>query len=472
VVHCFIHNYYNLKGGKVVFRKIALTIGLFFLCTTYAISQNTSEKLKVVTTLFPTYDFAKQIGKDKVDVTLLLPPGVESHAFEPRPKDIVKINKADVFVYTGKYMEPWAEDFLDGASGAKLAIVDSSTGIELMDESDHDEHGEDDHGGEYAFEWAGAFKLSAGEYVWTFSKVDGGYADPMMKMVFLSGGFDGDKAIEDQEETAENLLKSQSAAKRVHGEVLTPSKSNAYQLTFDPARNVTEFRVVIEKTGLYAFFTEHMPFEFETDEHFLKDTGGHDIEPVAQEPDTGHHHHHHHGGKDPHIWVDLGHTQKMVDTIARAFAKKDPNNKDFYLSNAAAYNTKLAALDTRFRETLSTCKHKTIIYGGHFAFGYFAKRYDLNHESPYEGFSPNAEPSPKAIAELIDKVKASGIKYIYHEELLDPKVARTVAEETGVKLELLHGAHNVSKDELKSGLTFLDIMEANYDKLRVGLACQ
>jgi zinc transport system substrate-binding protein len=73
----------------------------FFLCVSCAFAQNNTGRLKVVTTLFPTYDFARQIGGDKVDVTLLLPPGVESHAFEPKPQDIVRIGKADIFIYTG-----------------------------------------------------------------------------------------------------------------------------------------------------------------------------------------------------------------------------------------------------------------------------------------------------------------------------------------------------------------------------------
>lgn len=454
-------------------RKITLSIGLFFLCITCAMAQNTSEKLKVMTTLFPTYDFANQVGKDKVDVTFLLPPGIEAHAFAPTPKDIVTIKKADVFVYTGKYMEPWAEDILKGITNDNLVVVDSSRGIELMDEADHDDHHADGHGGGHAFEWAGAFRLAPGVYTWTFAKVDGDYADPKMKMIVFSSHLDGVAAIEDQEEKAEGLLESHDSIEKVHGDKLSSNENKAYQLVFDPNRNITEYRIVIEKEGVYTFFTEHMPFEFEADEHFFKNADRHDVEPIAQEPDAGHHHHHHHhGGKDPHIWVDLGHTQKMVDTIAQAFAKKDPGNKQFYFKNAAAYKTKLAALDTGFRETLSTCKYKTIIYGGHFAFGYFAKRYGLTHESPYPGFSPNAEPSPKAIAELISKMRASGQKYIYYEELIEPKVARIIAEETGATLELLHGAHNVSNKELKSGITFLDIMEDNLQKLKVGLECQ
>jgi len=64
------------------------------------------------------------------------------------------------------------------------------------------------------------------------------------------------------------------------------------------------------------------------------------------------------------------------------------------------------------------------------------------------------------------------MKYIYYEEMLDPRVANMIAQETGAKLELLHGAHNVSKDDLKKGVTFLDLMEANLAKLKVGMECQ
>ena len=64
------------------------------------------EKIKIIATLFPQYDFAKQIGGDKVEVSLLLTPGTETHTYEPTPQDIINVNKADLYIYTGKYMEP------------------------------------------------------------------------------------------------------------------------------------------------------------------------------------------------------------------------------------------------------------------------------------------------------------------------------------------------------------------------------
>src|SRR5574341_754052 len=89
-------------------------------------------KLTVVTTLFPLYDFVKNVGREKVEVSLLLPPGVEPHSFEPKPDDVVRVSKADVFIYTNKFMEPWAEDILRGVGRTELLVVDSSRGAAFL----------------------------------------------------------------------------------------------------------------------------------------------------------------------------------------------------------------------------------------------------------------------------------------------------------------------------------------------------
>jgi len=97
------------------------------------------EKIKIVATLFPQYDFARQIVKNRADVIFLLPPGVESHTYEPAPADIMEINNADVFIYTGKYMEQWAEKIISGRENKKLKVVDVSRNIVLSKDEDEDE---------------------------------------------------------------------------------------------------------------------------------------------------------------------------------------------------------------------------------------------------------------------------------------------------------------------------------------------
>jgi zinc transport system substrate-binding protein len=150
----------------------------------------------------------------------------------------------------------------------------------------------------------------------------------------------------------------------------------------------------------------------------------------------------------------------------------DPGNGVFYRENSRRYIEKLDQFDSETSKILQGCRLKTIVSGGHFAFGPFAKRYGLKAVSPFKGYSPNGQPSPRAIAGLVDTIRKTGSRVIFHEELVQPKVARVVAEETGVKLLLLHGIHNVSRDELQRGETWLSLMKKNVENLRQGLQCR
>lgn len=101
-----------------------------------------SGKLQVVATLFPQYDFARRVAGDRAQVTMLLPPGVESHSFDPTPADLVTMQKTDLFLYTGAQMETWAGNLLPSLPEHTM-VVDLSQGIELSGESHED--GSDDH---------------------------------------------------------------------------------------------------------------------------------------------------------------------------------------------------------------------------------------------------------------------------------------------------------------------------------------
>ncbi len=94
-------------------------------------TENTGKPV-ITATLFPQYDFAKQIVKDRAVVVMLLPPGAESHTYEPSPADILKIGKSDMFIYTGRYMEQWAEKIIDANKSENIVTVDVSEGIELI----------------------------------------------------------------------------------------------------------------------------------------------------------------------------------------------------------------------------------------------------------------------------------------------------------------------------------------------------
>ena len=95
-------------------------------------------KMQIVTTLFPLYDMARFIGAGNADVILLMPPGVEPHSYEPKPSDAVKINEADIFIFTGKFMEPWAQDVIKSLDSKNLTIIDASRGTRMISAVFHD----------------------------------------------------------------------------------------------------------------------------------------------------------------------------------------------------------------------------------------------------------------------------------------------------------------------------------------------
>lgn len=80
----------------------------------------------------------KKWGGDKVNVTLLLPPGTESHTYEPTPKDMVNINNSNVFIYTGEEMEPWASNLIAGARD-NINVLDLSTIVTLINTEEFEE---------------------------------------------------------------------------------------------------------------------------------------------------------------------------------------------------------------------------------------------------------------------------------------------------------------------------------------------
>ena len=177
-----------------------------------------------------------------------------------------------------------------------------------------------------------------------------------------------------------------------------------------------------------------------------------------------------HGGVDPHIWLDFANAQLMVQNIADGLVAKDPANKDFYLANARAYQTELKKLDADYQAGLANCGTRKFLHGGHFAFGYLAKRYGLSYRSA-QAINPDSEPTPAKIAELIREMRSNGLKYVYCEELLSPATAEMIARETGATVLLLNGAHNISKEDFDKKVTFLSLMRQNLVNLRKGLQC-
>jgi zinc transport system substrate-binding protein len=317
----------QIMPSKKIFIYLLLLLPLIFSCQNSRETEQPDNKLQIIATIFPIYDMARNIGGDKVKVTMLLPPATDAHNYELKPKDIIRISKADLFLYVNMEMEHWAYKVIAAtSSNTKLLPVETGRGITMLPLTGSDE-------------------------------------------------------------------------------------------------------------------------------------------------DEGEKDHHHSSKFDPHIWLDFVNTQKMADNIASALIKIDQRHSDYYLKNAAQYKNKLAALDNKFRTGLTGCKNRTILHAGHWAFAYLANKYGLKYYSVYNA-SADSEPEPQKIMALIQQIKDTKTHYIYSEDLINPRLAQTIARETGAGLLKLNNGHTISKAEMSRGVSFLSLMEENLTNLKKGMQCR
>ena len=172
---------------------------------------------------------------------------------------------------------------------------------------------------------------------------------------------------------------------------------------------------------------------------------------------------------DEHIWTSPVNAIKLVNGTKDKLSKIHPEKEGIYTKNANAYISRLLAIDQKIRDVVSSSAKKELIFGDRFPFRYFVDEYDLGYYAAFPGCSEQTEASSQTIAFLIDKVKTDGIKTILKIELTSDKLAKTITEETGAKVLTLNAAHNISKEDFESGLTYADIMEANIDVLKEAL---
>ena len=310
---------------KTAFFCLALILTLSACTSNVPSSEPDVIKPVVYVSLFPQYEFVRSLAGDLVDLRMMLPAGVEPHAFEPSPAQILELYQADVLIFTNREMEPWIDKLVSNMGSSSLVLVDASNNVQKIEHL----HVEDAH--------------------------------------------------------------------------------------------------------------EH--------------NHDHEDEDHVEE------------GLDPHIWLDPLNAKIMAQNVYDALINLLPNHSEQLELNAESLMQRLDQVNEAFDRAILEADQNVLIYGGHFAFGYLAQRYGLTILSPYAGFSPDAEPSPKAISTLIAAMKKYNIKTVFYEELVDPKSTQILAEQTGASIQLLHGAHNLTQEEWEASVSYFDLMLENADKI-------
>ena len=144
-----------MKKWISIFLVLLLTLGL---ALAQAQQPDDAKRLQVVTTIFAPYDFVRAITGGQADITMLLPPASESHSFEPTPRDIIKVQSCDVFIYTGGNSDQWISEILASMDTSGMTIIKMLDCVSVVTEEivegmeddahDHEEDHEDEEGHE------------------------------------------------------------------------------------------------------------------------------------------------------------------------------------------------------------------------------------------------------------------------------------------------------------------------------------
>ena len=126
-------------------------------------------------------------------------------------------------------------------------------------------------------------------------------------------------------------------------------------------------------------------------------------------------------------------------------------------------------LDNQFEQTVKNSNNNKIAFGGAFAYAYFVERYDLEFISAYETCGESAEPSTAQIKEVIDYIKENHIPVVFYKEYSSGNIAKTISEATDAKMLVFNTVHNVSKEEMQNGATYISIMQQNLENLKQAL---
>lgn len=173
---------------------------------------------------------------------------------------------------------------------------------------------------------------------------------------------------------------------------------------------------------------------------------------------------------DPHLWLDPNIMSREADAVASALIRIDPAHAQEYNRNKNRLQKNLAILDEEYRAGLANCQLREIITS-HDAFGYLANRYDFKVLSIL-GLSPEEEPSPKKIAEISQLAKSRGIKYIFFESLVSPKLAQTIADEIGAHTLVLNPIEGLLEQDTKNNEDYITLMQKNLANLKIAMICQ
>ncbi|WP_129628785.1 metal ABC transporter solute-binding protein, Zn/Mn family [Candidatus Oscillochloris fontis] len=439
-------------------------VSLLGACGTTPVAQPTTPTpvtapLKVVATYSILGEFVQHVGGEHVALTTLVGPGGDAHTYEPTPRDSAALAEASLVFENGLQFESWIDDLYTaaGSHATRVAVSDQITPLPAPEGHVHTDHADDPlahpckHFGDTPTSVVAdasatavipddhtlyALELNAGAGTVTLSRDTDAEVSLYLGADLPVSLLQGETTLEP--EAMQQVTSGCDAIKVVYTYDLAPG---AYTLQVGPS-DATQLLLVWEMAE------------------------GHTHTEDAHAEDT-----HNHGEYDPHIWHDPNNAQLMVAAIRDALVAADPANAAAYTANAESYLAELKELDAFIQaEVAKLPADQRKLVTTHDTFGYFAKAYGFTVIGTALGVTTEtADPSAGEIAELVEAIRAAGVRAIFAENVANTTLMETISREAGVIL-----APTLYTDALgepgSPGASYIEMMRYNVTTIVQSLA--
>lgn len=497
---------------KYISILLIVIITIFNLAACGQKSNNITDngKVKVVTTIFPEYDWVKEIVGDKaadIELTMLLDNGVDLHNYQPTASDILKVANCDLFIYVGGESDAWVEDALKQSVNKNMKVInlldvlednvkteESMPGMQAEEEHNHGytHFADSDVRDRSLSDWAGDWQS-------VYPYLEEGLFDEVMERKAESG----DKTAEEYKayyETGYKTDVSQIIIDDTNNTICFVKNGIASKAEYEYKgyqiydyssgnRGVRYFFEAIDDSSAapkYVQFSDHGINPGKA-EHFHIYAGDDGFDALSEEMDNWPTYYpsdmsatqiaddmleHEEKEYDEHVWLSLKNVEVLCEKIAEELGNIDPDNKDIYKANVSEYVAKLDSLDSQYKTVVSNASQKTLLFGDRFPFRYLVDDYGLSYYAAFAGCSAESEASFETVLFLAQKIDELGLKNVMTIEKSDQKIAKTIIQNTKDKNQnilTLDSMQSTTNEDVKNGATYYSIMENNLNVLKEAL---
>lgn len=431
----------NVKLAKKIFKILFVFSAIFIMSACQRGETTGGSKPVVYTSFYPITQLTKEIAGDTLEIRSFMPENKEPHLWEPSPRDMRKLLKADLLIVNGANMESWLPQVREVAPNLK--ILNLADTVELITYKGAAAIGDFQYMAQHQAEKDKLYKFN---FAHTHEDV--------MRVSFINNS---DKKSKDE------LIKIGKANMQSKGE-LVPQKSTidveegkVYALEMGHESGEIFYR--FPTGGNWVVISDRiseplLPYE-------LTDKSGEllEVEKLVEGSTSGLDR----ITYDPHSWMSIVNAKKYLNSILNELVQKYPENEDLYRKNKTKIVSKLTELEFTYKEKFKDLKFKQFVVT-HNAYAYLCRDFDLK-QYPLQGLVSTETTSLKTIKKAIDFCLHYRVKTIFYEFNGQKKGADTVAEEIGGKSKPLASMEYKANFEEAGLNSYAEIMKMNLDNL-------